>query len=45
MDAGAKGTVVGRKIWQSPNPPAMANALKMIVHEGADVSTALRAFS
>jgi DhnA family fructose-bisphosphate aldolase class Ia len=44
MDAGAKGTVVGRKIWQAPNPPAMVHALKMIVHEGADVSTAMRAF-
>lgn len=44
MDAGAKGTVVGRKIWQSPNPPAMVHALQMIVHEGADVSTALKAF-
>lgn len=44
MDAGSKGTVVGRKIWQSPNPSAMVHALHMIVHEGADVSTAMRVF-
>lgn len=40
MDAGAKGTTVGRKIWQSPNPAAMIRAVSMIVHEGADVSRA-----
>jgi DhnA family fructose-bisphosphate aldolase class Ia len=45
MDAGSKGTVVGRKIWQSSNPAAMVHALRMIVHEGADVSTAMKAFA
>lgn len=44
MDAGAKGTVVGRKIWQSPDPAAMVHALQMIVHEGADVGAAMGAF-
>jgi DhnA family fructose-bisphosphate aldolase class Ia len=43
MDAGAKGTTVGRKIWQSRNPAAMVRAVSMIVHEGADVSAAMRA--
>lgn len=43
MDGGAKGTTVGRKIWQSRNPAAMVRAVSMIVHEGADVATALRA--
>jgi DhnA family fructose-bisphosphate aldolase class Ia len=42
MEAGAKGTVVGRKIWQSPNPPALVHAIRMIVHEGADVGAAMR---
>lgn len=43
MDAGAKGTTVGRKIWQSPDPAAMVHAVCRIVHEGADVDTAMRA--
>jgi DhnA family fructose-bisphosphate aldolase class Ia len=42
MDAGARGTTVGRKIWQSPNPGSMVRAVSMIVHEGADVDRALR---
>jgi DhnA family fructose-bisphosphate aldolase class Ia len=43
MDAGAKGTTVGRKIWQAPNPAAMVRAVSLIVHEGADVDRAMRA--
>jgi DhnA family fructose-bisphosphate aldolase class Ia len=43
MDAGARGTTVGRKIWQAPNPGGMVRAVSMIVHEGADVARALRA--
>jgi DhnA family fructose-bisphosphate aldolase class Ia len=42
MDAGARGTTVGRKIWQSANPGSMVRAVSMIVHEGADVDRALR---
>ena len=42
MDAGAKGTTVGRKIWQSTNPGAMARAVLMIVHNGTDVTEALK---
>jgi DhnA family fructose-bisphosphate aldolase class Ia len=45
MDAGARGTTVGRKIWQSPDPAATVRAVSMIVHEGADVDTAMGAFS
>jgi DhnA family fructose-bisphosphate aldolase class Ia len=45
MDAGARGTTVGRKIWQSPNPSAMVRAVSMIVHEGADVDRAMRALN
>ena len=45
MDAGARGTTVGRKIWQSKNAGAMAHAVCMIVHEGADVGTAMKALN
>jgi DhnA family fructose-bisphosphate aldolase class Ia len=41
MDAGARGTAVGRKIWQWPDPAAMLHAVARIVHEGADVDAAL----
>ncbi len=44
MDAGARGAVIGRKVWQSPDPPAMVRAIYMIVHECADVGTAMGAF-
>ena len=43
MDAGARGTAVGRKIWQWPDPPAMLHAVARIVREGADVDAALAA--
>lgn len=45
MDAGARGTTVGRKVWQSRSPAAMVRAICMIVHDGADVDTAMSAFS
>ncbi len=45
MDAGARGTTVGRKIWQSRNPGGMARAVRMIVHGGADVDEALKALN
>ena len=41
MDAGAKGAIFGRKIWQSPNPAAMVRAVCLIVYEGADVTRAM----
>jgi DhnA family fructose-bisphosphate aldolase class Ia len=43
MDGGARGTVVGRKIWQSPDPGAMVHAVSRIVREGLGVDQALRA--
>lgn len=41
MDAGAHGCAVGRNVWQSKNPVAMINAVKMIVHENRSVEEAL----
>jgi len=35
MDAGGAGVVVGRNIFQSPNPVLFGKALRAIVHEGA----------
>ena len=43
MDGGARGTVVGRKIWQSENPGAMIHAVSMIVREGLGVDQAMKA--
>ncbi len=43
MDAGAAGIAVGRNVWQHKNPPAIAKALHAIVHEDANVESALRA--
>ena len=44
MDAGAKGAIFGRKIWQSNDPAAMVRAVCRIVHEGADVTAAMQSF-
>lgn len=40
VDAGAAGIAVGRNVWQHPNPPAIAAALKAVVHEGASAESA-----
>lgn len=40
MQAGGKGVVFGRNIWQSPNMPGMMRALRHIIHEGGSASTA-----
>lgn len=42
MDAGAKGLVFGRNIWQHEKPAAILAALKAIVHENATVEEALK---
>ncbi len=42
MEAGARGLVFGRNIWQHPNPSAILSALRAIVHEGATVADALK---
>ena len=43
VDAGAKGLVFGRNIWQHESPKAILHALAAIVHEGASVQKALAA--
>jgi DhnA family fructose-bisphosphate aldolase class Ia len=42
MDAGAAGVVIGRNVWQAPNPTAMTRALVALVHQNASVTDALR---
>jgi putative autoinducer-2 (AI-2) aldolase len=37
---GAVGINLGRNVWQSPHPEAMAKALRAIVHDGASVKQA-----
>jgi DhnA family fructose-bisphosphate aldolase class Ia len=41
MQAGAKGAVFGRNIWQNPNPKGMVRAFQQIIHGGATVEQAL----
>ena len=43
MDAGAKGTSIGRNIWQYKEPKKMIHAISKIVKEGASVNEALEA--
>jgi putative autoinducer-2 (AI-2) aldolase len=40
LEKGAIGINLGRNVWQSPNPVAMAKALNAIVHEEATVKQA-----
>ena len=42
IDGGASGIAVGRNVWQHANPPAIARALRAIVHENESVETALK---
>jgi fructose-bisphosphate aldolase/2-amino-3,7-dideoxy-D-threo-hept-6-ulosonate synthase len=42
MEAGAKGIVMGRNIWQRENPGAITRSLAKIIHENASVEEALR---
>jgi DhnA family fructose-bisphosphate aldolase class Ia len=41
LDAGAVGVVIGRNVWQSAFPTAMARALVALVHHDASVDDAL----
>ncbi|MDE3056500.1 MAG: aldolase [Bacteroidota bacterium] len=41
MDAGAKGIVFGRNVWQHPTPSKILRALAAIVHEKQSVEKAL----
>jgi DhnA family fructose-bisphosphate aldolase class Ia len=45
MAAGASGIAVGRNVWQHANPPAIAGALKAMVHESATANEALAGMS
>jgi DhnA family fructose-bisphosphate aldolase class Ia len=36
VDAGARGLVVGRSIWQTPDPERIVRALTAVVHDGTD---------
>ncbi|MCX7642258.1 MAG: aldolase [Armatimonadetes bacterium] len=42
MDAGAKGLVFGRNIWQHDKPAAILAALRAVVHENATVEEGLK---
>ena len=42
MEAGARGVVVGRNIFQSKDPKGMAKAILAIVHEGLEPEEALK---
>lgn len=39
MDAGARGTMIGRRAWQRDDPAAVVDALTRVVHEDADPAT------
>jgi len=41
LDAGGKGVVFGRNIWQSPSPQKMIKALRHLIHEDGSVDDAL----
>ncbi len=45
MQKGAIGINLGRNVWQSPHPVAMAAALRAIIHENADVKKARSVFN
>ena len=40
IQKGAVGINLGRNVWQSPHPVAMAKALRAIVHDQATVKQA-----
>ncbi len=41
IQAGGKGVVFGRNIWQNPKPQSIVTALKAIIHHGATVDQAM----
>ncbi|MDP2922400.1 MAG: 3-hydroxy-5-phosphonooxypentane-2,4-dione thiolase [Candidatus Omnitrophota bacterium] len=45
IQRGAIGINLGRNVWQSPNPVAMARALRAIIHENATVKKAQEIFN
>jgi DhnA family fructose-bisphosphate aldolase class Ia len=40
LDAGGRGVVFGRNIWQSPQPAKMVKALRHLIHDGGTVEEA-----
>jgi len=44
MQKGAVGINLGRNVWQSPHPVAIAKALNAIVHDNASVAQAENIF-
>jgi len=40
MDAGARGVMIGRNVWQREDVPAMIRAVRAIVHENATAAAA-----
>jgi class I fructose-bisphosphate aldolase len=42
VDAGGRGVVVGRNVFQHPNPRGVVRAVMAVVHEGADPEEAVR---
>jgi putative autoinducer-2 (AI-2) aldolase len=45
IQKGAIGINLGRNVWQSPHPVAVAKALKAIIHENATVKRAQEIFN
>ena len=41
MQAGGRGVVFGRNIWQDPDPARVMRALRAIIHDNASVADAL----
>jgi len=37
VEAGAKGIVFGRNVWQNPKMKDLVNALKAVIHENLDI--------
>jgi DhnA family fructose-bisphosphate aldolase class Ia len=44
IQAGGRGVVFGRNIWQNPEPHRMVRALRAIIHDDASVAEAMEAF-
>lgn len=42
MDAGASGVVMGRNIWRHQNVAGICSAIAKIIHENAEVETAMK---
>ena len=44
VEAGARGIVMGADLWQAEHPEAMAEAVGMVLHQGATVAEAMEAY-